>query len=46
MSRKKLEQNSLDCSAFAKVFLLANHAGASVFHIRLSNHGISFNINI
>ena len=34
------------CSPFAMVFLRANHVGATVLHMPLSNHIISFNINL
>ena len=46
MSKKKIERIYLDCLALAMVFLRANHAGATVLHMPLLNHGISFNITL
>ena len=46
MTSNKIEQKCSDCSAFAMVFLRANHAGSTVLHMPLSNHGVSFNINL
>ena len=36
----------LDGSAFAMVFLQAKHAGATVLHMQLWTHDISFNIDL
>ena len=44
VSRMETERIYLDCSAFAMLFLRANHASAIVLHMPLPNHGISFNI--
>ena len=43
---KKFEENYLEGSAFAIVFLRVKHAGATVLHKQFLTHDISFKIDI
>ena len=43
---REKKKNYLDCLSFAVVLLRANHTGASVLHMPLSNHGISITITL
>ena len=44
--RKIKEQNNLDGSPFTIVFLLVNYVSATVLHMPLWTHNISFNIDL
>ena len=40
-----MEQNGFDSSAFAILFLWARHAGATVLHMQLLTHGVTFDVD-